>query len=115
MPQLGSRTFSMWWCWVCSVMLLDLMRGGAVDLSAQVVPPLNNQPMFTTPTFPQIVKPSFPVRVAAPTPGSLVLCPSHDGVVVINGTGTDTTTVLAFATPGEITLMPEYHDCQRFA
>jgi hypothetical protein len=44
--------------------------------------------------------------------GALVSCPDHVRVLVASSTGTDSA-VQAFQVPGAITLVPEYHDCQR--
>ena len=50
-----------------------------------------------------------------PSPqGVLVSCPDHVRVIVKSSTGADSA-VQAFAVPGAITLIPEFHDCQRLA
>lgn len=61
--------------------------------------------------------PGESVSIQGPLPtnlpaGTLMDCPNHDSVLVSNGTfsaGVDT-----FSVSGAITLIPEYHDCQRF-
>src|SRR5262245_15484085 len=47
-----------------------------------------------------------------PSPGALKNCLNHTQVLVQSSNGEDSP-VVTFQVPGDITLVPEYHDCQR--